>query len=160
VRQREAGQRLLNIVQAGDTCYDGQSLVIFDNRGVSNNASTDPWVVDFKPAVQPAGVQWEIGHYKVEGKKIYGIVCRPTTNPMEKHKTVIINHGGFELNENSLNYCIASAAGGWVVAMSAYRGEQIKHSAPIGAPDQPIVPAPTSLRPTVQLNFAWARSPT
>lgn len=128
----------LNIVQAGDACYDGQSLVVFDNSGVGNNASTDPWVSDFKPAVQPAGVQWEIGHYKVEGKTIYGLVCRPTTPG--KHKTVIINHGGFELNEISLNnFCIPSAGGGWVVAMSAYRGEKIRHSAPSGAPDQPIV---------------------
>ncbi|MDQ1640172.1 MAG: hypothetical protein QOF62_3511 [Pyrinomonadaceae bacterium] len=129
----------LNIVQAGDACYDGKSLVVFDNSGVGSNASTDPWVSDFKPAVQPPGVQWELGHYKVEGKTIYGLVCSPTTPG--KHKTVIINHGGFELNEISLNnFCIPSAQGGWVVAMSAYRGEKIRRSSTIVAPDQPIVP--------------------
>jgi dienelactone hydrolase len=120
-------------------CHDGQSLVVFDNSGVGSNASTDPWVMDFKPAVQPSGVQWEIGHYKVQGKTIYGIVCRPITPG--KHKTVIINHGGFELNEIALNnFCIPSAAGGWVVAMSAYRGEKIKHSTPLVAPGQPVPP--------------------
>jgi hypothetical protein len=112
---------------------------------LTSNASSDPWVSDFKPAVQPSGVQWEIGHYKVEGKTIYGIVCSPTT--AGKHKTVIINHGGFELNETSLNnLCIPSAAAGWVVAMSAYRGEKIKHSTPVVAPGQPI-PADAPIAP-------------
>ncbi|MDC0672935.1 alpha/beta hydrolase family protein [Nannocystis radixulma] len=111
--------------QAGVACADGQSLVLFDNSGVGSPAETTGWVQDTLASgtVYGASVQWAVGHYAVQGHTVHGLVCRPTaagTYPVQ-----IINHGGYGGLDNvvALATCQRAAARGWLVAMSAYRGE-------------------------------------
>lgn len=114
-----------NAYQAGSDCTDGNSIVTFDNDGVGNGAPATGWVTDYVGPTPPPGVAWEIGHYQVQSKNIYGLICRPTS--AGAHKAAIINHGGYgPLDDFALNaFCIAGAQSGWVTAMSAYRGEAV-----------------------------------
>jgi hypothetical protein len=127
---------------AGESRSDGQSLVVFANYGVGSSAPASTtwnsaWTTDCcmnQPCddgaptctytgvdTTPPSTTWEIGHYTVQAKTIFGLLCRPTTSGM--HKAAILNHSGFGgLDELALAYCLGSAATGFVTVMSAYRG--------------------------------------
>jgi len=141
----------LDPLTGGAKYADGDSTVLFDQNGVGNGPETG-WVNaqgmisdSHSPYYSP--VAWSVGSYSVQGKTIYGLICTPTTggsNPI-----VIYNHGGIvvggvnvggNLNgsvttsgwteqpstgPDELGQCIDWAKRGWVVAMSAYRGESV-----------------------------------
>jgi hypothetical protein len=134
---------------AGNQFSDGKTTVLFDQSGVGSSPET-PWVTDqgmISDSHNPlySAVAWSVGHYTVEGgKKIYGLICAPTTGG--PYPVVIYNHGGTD-NTNGgnvtgavtaagwtsqpptapdgLGQCLDWAKRGWVFATSSYRGESV-----------------------------------
>ena len=113
---------------SGDACSDGREVILFDNNGVCAGAETagmspvgPPTVLTF----EGRSIVYEVFSYPVQGKTIYGMVCRP--NDGLRHPVQIFNHGGW----NGVGYldeetgCRRAASKGWVLAMSAYRGEPL-----------------------------------
>lgn len=135
---------------AGIQYSDGNSVVLFDQSGVGSGPEA-PWVtvqgmISDSHSPYYSAVAWSVGYYTVEGgKKIYGLICAPTTGG--PYPVVIYNHGGTD-NTNGgnitgvvtaagwttqplgapdgLGQCLDWAKRGWVFATSAYRGESVK----------------------------------
>lgn len=135
---------------AGNQYSDGKSTVLFDQSGVGSGPETS-WVtvqgmISNSHSAYYSAVAWSVGYYTVEGgKKIYGLICAPTTGG--PYPIVIYNHGGTD-NTNGgnitgvvtaagwttqpvnapdgLGQCLDWAKRGWVFATSAYRGESVK----------------------------------
>jgi hypothetical protein len=128
---------------------DGNSTVLFDASGVGSGPET-PWVtvqgmISDSHSPYYSAVAWSVGYYTVEGgKKIYGLICAPTTGG--PYPVVIYNHGGTDntnggnitgvvtaagwTNQPSnapdgLGQCLDWAKRGWVFATSSYRGESV-----------------------------------
>jgi hypothetical protein len=118
-------------------CTDPSPFVATYNYGVGSQPPTvndwTAWQTDQTGTAAPVGVawdptkvQWEVGHYMVQQRKIQGILCHPTaTPPVAGYRGMIINHSGFNVDDFALGLCLDYAADNWVVAMSAYRGEAI-----------------------------------
>jgi hypothetical protein len=133
---------------AGNQYSDGKSTVLFDQSGVGSGPET-PWVtvqgmISDSHSPYYSAVAWSVGYYTVEGgKKIYGLICAPTTGG--PYPVVIYNHGGTD-NTNGgnitgvvtaagwtsqpfapdgLGQCLDWAKRGWVFATSSYRGESV-----------------------------------
>jgi dienelactone hydrolase len=104
-------------------------------------------------------VAWSVGYYTVEGgKRIYGLICSPTTGG--PYPVVIYNHGGTGSYDggnitgvvtpsgwtsqpaapDGLGQCLGWAKRGWVVAMSAYRGESVNITSASPAFPTPATP--------------------
>jgi hypothetical protein len=137
-----------NFLKAAAIHSDGESTVLFDQDGVGSGSGTSWTSVQGMVSNSPSGtfpsVAWSVGYYTVEGgKKIYGLICTPTTGG--PYPIVIYNHGGTD-NSNggnitgvvtaagwtsqpaapdSLGQCLDWAKRGWVFATSAYRGESV-----------------------------------
>ncbi len=116
---------------AARACADGDSLLLFDNDGVGVAAATSTFTtVTATPSfLIPAtgGVTMEIGRYNVPGvpSLVGGIVCKPgTAMPAAGFKTVVLNHGGFELDRGALDACVNWARAGYLAALTTYRFER------------------------------------
>jgi hypothetical protein len=130
---------------AGPACSDGTLVGIYPYGVGSAPPNDNTWgawqPVETVTGARP-GVTWQVGYYTVEatgtnpmGKRIYGILCHPTAAPPagQPYNAMIINNGGFNLGgvdfdgavDLDLNNCLNFAQANWVVAMSAYRGEEI-----------------------------------
>lgn len=99
-------------------------------------------------------VAWSVGSYMVQGKRIYGLICAPSSGG--PYPVVIYNHGGTDRgnidlgganngngggitgvvtsagwtsqppnNPDGLGQCLDWAKRGWIFASSSYRGEAI-----------------------------------
>jgi len=128
---------------------DGKSTVLFDPYGVGSAPET-PWVtvqgmISDEHSKLYSRVAWSVGYYTVEGgKKIYGLICAPTTGG--PYPVVIYNHGGTGSGNggnitgvvtaagwtsqpanapDGLGQCLDWAKRGWVFATSSYRGESV-----------------------------------
>lgn len=113
---------------AGNACSDGDEVILFDNNGTCGTAETGGLTTVLGPITGPYNgvtVTWEVVSYPVQGNTIYGLVCRPSA--AGAHPVQIFNHGGwFGLGwGGEPEGCLKSAAKGWVVAMSTYRGERL-----------------------------------
>lgn len=117
------------VVAAGQSCTDGDTTVLHDNDGVGNGPETAKWTKLQSQFETVAGksIYVELGSYPVQGGTVYGLRCQPgdATTSKKLYKTMILNHGGFELNDLTLNECGSAAANGWVVAASAFRGAKV-----------------------------------
>jgi hypothetical protein len=129
-------------------CSDGNATVLFDQNGVGSGREGKWQPVTGTTWHQPSNnpnhysdVVWGLGSYTVENggmngsKKIYGLICSPTTGG--PHPVVIYNHGGGPginvtaiVNQDGsggpadqLGQCVDWAKRGWVFAESVYRGE-------------------------------------
>lgn len=118
-------------VTAGNDCSDGDSIVLYDNSGVGTAKEPPAWVPDTawtKVAMSPFPIAWSVGHYVVQGKTVYGMVCRPQAKGT--YPAQIFNHGldpaAPKLNASSLDTCQKGAANGWVVALPAFRGQGVE----------------------------------
>jgi hypothetical protein len=149
---------------AGEVYSDGRSTVLFDQYGVGSGPETS-WVSvqgmisnSLSPSYSP--VAWSVGYYTVEGgKKIYGLICSPTTGG--PYPVVIYNHGGLGSGDggnitgvvtssgwtsqppaapDGLGQCLDWAKRGWVVAMSSYRGESVNITSASPAFPTPATP--------------------
>jgi hypothetical protein len=149
---------------AGEVYSDGRSTVLFDQYGVGSGPETS-WVNvqgmisnSLSPSYSP--VAWSVGYYTVEGgKKIYGLICSPTTGG--PYPVVIYNHGGLGSGDggnitgvvtssgwtsqppaapDGLGQCLDWAKRGWVVAMSSYRGESVNITSASPAFPTPATP--------------------
>jgi hypothetical protein len=127
---------------AGLTCSDGLSTVLFDNTGVglAAEAVTSSTIVN----KTLDGVNIKVISYLSQGHTVYAAICSPLAGaglPIS-----IYNHGGVGGinvpdamgNPTSVEttWCVDWAKKGWVFAMSAYRGEPLR------------VPATWSVAPT------------
>jgi acetyl esterase/lipase len=71
--------------------------------------------------------------YRVDGLRIFGQVCRP--RDLGRHEVLVYAHGGFNGIADSLGItwggglCQTLADAGWVVLVSAYRGEDFSDGA-------------------------------
>jgi hypothetical protein len=128
---------------------DGNSTVLFDASGVGSGPET-PWVtvqgmISDSHSPYYSAVAWSVGYYTVEGgKKIYGLICAPTTGG--PYPVVIYNHGGTDKTNggnitgivtaagwttqppgapDGLGQCVDWAKRGWIFATSSYRGESV-----------------------------------
>ena len=128
---------------------DGNSTVLFDASGVGSGPET-PWVtvqgmISDSHSPYYSAVAWSVGNYTVEGgKKIYGLICAPTTGG--PYPVVIYNHGGTDKTNggnitgivtaagwttqppgapDGLGQCVDWAKRGWIFATSSYRGESV-----------------------------------
>jgi hypothetical protein len=139
----------LDPASAGYQYTDGKSTVLFDPNGVGSPPES-AWTTvagaildSHSPYYSP--VAFSVGYYSVEGgKKIYGLICAPTTGG--PYPVVIYNHGGIGNvgggnltgnitlagwtsqpfgNPDSLGQCVDWAKRGWIFAMSAYRGSTV-----------------------------------
>lgn len=115
-------------VASGNECSDGEDIVLFDNNGVCGGPETGgPSLVAGPTTMTYDGhsIVWEAFSYPVQGKTVYGMICRP--NDGLRHPVQIFNHGGWGglgyLDEE--NGCRRAASKGWVLAMSTYRGEPL-----------------------------------
>jgi hypothetical protein len=94
---------------------DGDSTVLFDQSGVGSGLET-PWVtvqgmISDSHSPYYSAVAWSVGYYTVEGgKKIYGLICAPTTGG--PYPVVIYNHGGTD-STNGGNITGVVTAAGW-----------------------------------------------
>ncbi len=116
---------------AARACADGDSLLLFDNDGVGVAAATSTFTtVTSTPSFlvpDTGGVTMEIGRYNVPGvpSLVGGIVCKPGTSmPTAGWKTVVLNHGGFELDRGALDACVNWARAGYLTALTTYRFER------------------------------------
>jgi hypothetical protein len=144
---------------AGAEFSDGTSTVLFDQNGVGSGPEgswvSDRGLISNPPTAGFLKVAWSVGHYTVEGgKKIYGLICTPTTGG--PYPVIVFNHGGTGLGNggnvngavtvsgwtsqpfipsmvpgmptilpDTLGQCIDWAKRGWVYAASSYRGENV-----------------------------------
>ncbi len=145
---------------AGAEFADGTSTVLFDQDGVGSGPEgswvNDSGMISNPPTAGYSKVAWSVGHYTVEGgKKIYGLICTPTTGG--PYPVIIFNHGGTGLGNggnvngtvtasgwtvqpsippampggpptllpDTLGQCIDWAKRGWIYAASSYRGENV-----------------------------------
>jgi hypothetical protein len=89
--------------------------VLFDQSGVGSGLET-PWVtvqgmISDSHSPYYSAVAWSVGYYTVEGgKKIYGLICAPTTGG--PYPVVIYNHGGTD-STNGGNITGVVTAAGW-----------------------------------------------
>ena len=121
-----------DVAVTGEACTEPTSLVLFDDNGVGTPAEHGGWTVlkQGSATVSGVSVEWEVGSYPVQGLTVYGLVCYPSA--VGKHPVLIANHGldlqniQAGLDEASLGFCEAMASGGWLTAMSTYRGESLQ----------------------------------
>lgn len=145
-----------DFLEAAKRNSDGNSTVLFDQDGVGSGPPTS-WVIVqgavWKPPSSSGGflqVAWSVGSYTVEnGKKIYALICSPVQGG--PYPVVIYNHGGLiglsgtvtaaggtpANTADELGQCIDWAKRGWVVAMSAYRGEHVSITQQTASPPTP-----------------------
>lgn len=137
---------------------DGKSTVLFDQDGVGNGPgsswNTVQGMISNSHSPYYSAVAWSVGYYTVQGKKIYGLICAPTTGG--PYPVVIYNHGGTDRGDidlggtdkgngggitgvvtaagwttqppaspDGLGQCLDWAKRGWIFASSSYRGESI-----------------------------------
>ncbi|MGA2290733.1 alpha/beta hydrolase family protein [Bradyrhizobium sp.] len=134
---------------AANQYSDGKSTVLFDQTGVGSGPET-PWVtvqgmISDQHSKLYSAVAWSVGYYTVEdGKKIYGLICAPTSGG--PYPLVIYNHGGTGSTDggnisgvvtaagwtsqpptapDGLGQCLDWAKRGWVFATTSYRGESV-----------------------------------
>ncbi len=137
-----------SLLTAGEDCYDGTSLVVFDANGVGVGAIQSSWTpvccgssnCDTKcggstcPACawqdnSQSDVKWHIGYYQSQKigsaspYNIYAMVCQPAGSGNDD--AMIINHGGYVLDNAQEQFCLWGASLGYTTAMSTYRGEPI-----------------------------------
>ena len=157
----------------------GQSTM-FDPYGVGfgpeGQWAPDAGMTSPNPGSSPPhggpAVAWSVGHYTVEdGKKIYALICSPTTGG--PHPVVIYNHGGYwgifgAVNKDGwatpppqtylpdgddLGQCLDWANRGWVFAEPSYRGEGLNiTSADPGSPGTAAAPICFGSNPNPLLN--------
>lgn len=116
-------------------CADGDSFLVYDNDGVGL-AGAAPAAADFvQIAGSPfalsgaaSGIDLEIGTYSVPGlsSPVNAVVCHPhAPAPAPGRRTVVLHHGGYQLDAGALDACVNWARAGWLAALSAYRFERV-----------------------------------
>jgi dienelactone hydrolase len=116
-------------------CADGDSFLVYDNDGVGIDGAA-PTAVDFvQIAGSPfalsgaaSGIDLEIGTYSVPGlsSPVNAVVCHPHAPvPAPGRRTVVLHHGGYQLDAGALDACVNWARAGWLAALSAYRFEPV-----------------------------------
>ncbi len=125
-------------------CADGDSFLVYDNDGVGVEGAT-PAAADFVQIAgspfalsgEGSGIDLEIGTYEVPGlaSPVNAVVCRPhAPAPAPGRRTIVLNHGGYELDFGALDACVSWARAGWLAALTAYRFERVRGIVPADFP--------------------------